>query len=135
MLCFVHAGLGASQLTPAPARSVGSRGEFGGRALQARRVRCTRPRIARTAPRCEEFNYNIYQDDEDRSRRTVAPGERAVTLQKPLGLVLEEGQDGMVFVAQIDADGNAADSGEVSEGDVVVAVSATFGEEVWSRAA
>lgn len=83
-------------------------------------------------PRCQEFNYNIYQDDEDRSRRVVGANERSVVLQKPLGLVLEEGQDGMVFVAEIDRDGNAFDSGEVAEGDVVVAVSATFGEEVWS---
>lgn len=86
-------------------------------------------------PRCQEegkFAYNIYQDDSDRSRRSVGENERAVTIQKPLGLLLEEGQDGMVFVASIDEDGNGAESGEVSEGDVVVAVSATFGEEVWS---
>lgn len=58
--------------------------------------------------------------------------DRSVTLQKPMGLVLEEGQDGMVFVAEIDPDGNAGESGEVFEGDIVVAVSATFGDEVWS---
>lgn len=82
---------------------------------------------------CEEgFNYNIYQDGEDRSKRTVSDKDRSVTLQKPLGLVLEEGQDGMVFIAEMDPDGNAAESGEVKEGDILVAVSATFGEEVWS---
>lgn len=49
-----------------------------------------------------------------------------------MGLILEEAQDGMVFVAEIDPEGNAAESGEVNEGDILVAVSATFGEEVWS---
>jgi len=98
-------------------------------------VKTSSRRASRMTPRCQEegkFAYNIYQDDADRSRRSVGANERAVTIQKPLGLLLEEGQDGMVFVAEIDEDGNGAESGEVSEGDVVVAVSATFGEEVWS---
>lgn len=83
---------------------------------------------------CEEkeFNYNIYQDNDDRAKRIVSGADRAVVIQKPLGLVLEEGQDGMVFVAEMDPEGNAAESGEVNEGDILVAVSATFGEEVWS---
>lgn len=101
----------------------------------------SRPRLPRTSRyvsrRCtvvcnKEFNYNIYQSDSDRAKRAVSTSDRAVSLQKPLGLVLEEGQDGMVFVAEIDPDGNAAESGEVNEGDILVAVSATFGEEVWS---
>lgn len=83
---------------------------------------------------CEDkqFNYNIYQDVEDRSKRNVADSDRSVVIQKPLGIVLEEGQDGMVFVAEVDPEGNAADTGEVNEGDILVAVSATFGDEVWS---
>jgi hypothetical protein len=94
------------------------------------RARAVRPRRTTVA----QYNYNIYQDNEDRSRRDVKAGERVVTVKKPLGLILEEGQDGMVFVAQVDPKGNAArvDEGEVNEGDVVVAVSATFGEEIWS---
>lgn len=84
---------------------------------------------------CEEpaeFNYNIYQDSEDRSKRQLTDSDRAVVVEKPMGMVLEEGQDGMVFIAEMDPEGNAADTGEVNEGDVLVAVSATFGEEVWS---
>lgn len=80
----------------------------------------------------ETFNYNIYQDIEDRSKRALTDQDRAVAVRKPLGIVLEEGQDGMVFVASVDPDGNAAETGEVNEGDVLVAVSATFGDEVWS---
>lgn len=80
----------------------------------------------------DDFNYNIYQDSEDRAKRAISNADRAVAIQKPLGLVLEEGQDGMVFVAEMDPEGNAAESGEVNEGDVLVAVSATFGNEVWS---
>ncbi|KAI0564087.1 PDZ domain containing protein [Gracilaria domingensis] len=94
--------------------------------------RISRSRVI-TAPQCNDsFNYNIYQDGEDRSKRVVSDSDRAVILQKPLGIVLEEGQDGMVFVASMDPEGNAAESGEVKEGDVLVAVSATFGDEVWS---
>jgi hypothetical protein len=91
-------------------------------------TRAARSRRATVA----QYNYNIYQDNEDRSRRGIQQGERVVTIQKPLGLILEEGQDGMVFIAQIDPSGNAALEDEVSEGDIVVAVSATFGEDVWS---
>lgn len=83
-------------------------------------------------PTTAQYNYNIYQDNEDRSRRVVTETDRAVTIAKPLGLVLEEGQDGMVFVAEIDPNGNAAEEDTIKEGDVVVAVSATFGDDVWS---
>lgn len=101
------------------------------RALQA----ATRARRSARVIECKEenqFNYNIYQDSEDRSKRALTSDDRAVVVQKPLGLVLEEGKDGMVFVAEIDPEGNAADTGEINEGDILVAVSATFGEEVWS---
>lgn len=79
-----------------------------------------------------QYNYNIYQDNEDRQRRGVGTGERVVTLQKPMGILLEEGQDGMVFIAGIDPSGTAAEEEDVNEGDIVVAVSATFGDDVWS---
>lgn len=135
MAAFVVQGAAASFL---PSLSPTS---FKGSGISARPTRAIHRRHARVAPlpiqpsiRCEEgqFNYNIYQDSEDRSKREVSDKDRAVTLEKPLGIVLEEGQDGMVFVAEVDPDGNAALSGEVNEGDVLVAVSATFGEEVWS---
>jgi len=39
----------------------------------------------------------------------------------------------MVFIANIDPNGNAAKSNfDIRIGDIVVAVSATFGDEVWS---
>lgn len=113
-----------------------SSGAFHGCKLSQKLVFRSSPRPAsrRTiTPQCSDsFNYNIYQDGDDRSKRVVTDSDRSVILQKPLGLVLEEGQDGMVFVAEIDPDGNAAASGEVNEGDILVAVSATFGDEVWS---
>lgn len=110
-VCGIH---GASLVAPSPSSHR--------RALSTTR----RPICAR------EFNYNIYQNDEDRAKRALTNFDRAVVIQKPLGLVLEEGQDGMVFVAEIDPEGNAAQSGEINEGDILVAVSATFGDEVWS---
>lgn len=109
---------------------------FQGTSLGKQHVRLS-PAVSRRHARivCQadkQFNYNIYQDSEDRSKRQLTDRDRAVTVKKPLGVVLEEGQDGMVFVAEVDPDGNAAETGEVSEGDILVAVSATFGEEVWS---
>mmetsp|Transcript_2443 Transcript_2443/g.4273 ORF Transcript_2443/g.4273 Transcript_2443/m.4273 type:complete len:245 (-) Transcript_2443:1894-2628(-) len=79
-----------------------------------------------------QFNYNIYQDGSERAKRTVGSGDRSVVVRKPLGLVLEEGQDGMVFVAAVNKGGNAAETGMINVGDIVVAVSASFGDEVWS---
>lgn len=97
------------------------------------RVRIITPIARRRSVTVAQYNYNIYQDNEDRSRRVVGDDERAVSIPKPLGLVLEEGQDGMVFVASVDPNGNSAKmGGDVNEGDIVVAVSATFGDEVWS---
>lgn len=135
MVAFVnHLGSSALILSAASGRS--SSTAFGGCPLSHRArpsARVTRRTAAPSRIVCEkEFNYNIYQDTEDRAKRAVDSSDRAVAIQKPLGIVLEEGQDGMVFVAEIDPDGNAAESGEVNEGDILVAVSATFGEEVWS---
>lgn len=80
-----------------------------------------------------EYNYNIYLDGKNRAKRSVTNQDRYAIVQKPLGLVLEEEDDGMVVIANIDPTGNAAQSGfDIRTGDVVVAVSATFGDEVWS---
>jgi PDZ domain len=98
----------------------------------ARRSHAGRFGGAAGAVASSEFNYNIYQDSKDRSRRTIDSDERVVTLRKPLGIVLEEGQDGMVFVASVEPGGNASREDDIQEGDVLVAVSATFGDEVWS---
>lgn len=102
------------------------------RALRVNRTPRNRSQPSRIVCEGDSFNYNIYQDSEDRSKRQLTSADRAVSVQKPLGLVLEEGQDGMVFVAEMDPEGNAAETGEINEGDILVAVSATFGEEVWS---
>ncbi|AAK39822.1 hypothetical protein (nucleomorph) [Guillardia theta] len=80
-----------------------------------------------------EYKYNIFLDGENRAKRTITQRDRYAILKKPLGLILEEKEDGMVCIAKIDPAGNAAKSGfDIKIGDVVVAVSATFGDEVWS---
>lgn len=101
------------------------------RAATSSRSARARP-ARRRSPVVAQYNYNIYQDNEDRQRRGVSSGERVVTVQKPLGMLLEEGQDGMVFIAEIDPEGNAAEDVDVAVGDIVVAVSATFGDDIWS---
>lgn len=80
-----------------------------------------------------QYKYNIFLNGENRAKRIVTSEDRYAILQKPLGIILEEGDDGMVFIAKIDPAGNAALSGfDIRVGDVITAVSATFGDEVWS---
>nr|UXY87630.1 hypothetical protein CcurKRNrm1_p100 [Cryptomonas curvata] len=80
-----------------------------------------------------QYKYNIFQDGSDRAKRLVNNEERYAIIQKPLGIVLEEADDGMVCIAKISPNGNAANSGfDIRIGDIIVAVSATFGDEVWS---
>jgi hypothetical protein len=80
-----------------------------------------------------QYKYNIFLNGENRAKRIVTNEDRYAILQKPLGIILEEGNDGMVFIAKIDPAGNAAQSGfDIRVGDIITAVSATFGDEVWS---
>jgi len=80
-----------------------------------------------------EYNYNIFLNGNERAKRIVTNEDRYAIIQKPLGIILEEGEDGMVFIAKIDPNGNAARSNfDIKVGDIVIAVSATFGDEVWS---
>lgn len=80
-----------------------------------------------------QYKYNIFLNGEGRAKRIVTNEDRYAILQKPLGIILEEGDDGMVFIAKIDPAGNAAQSGfDIRVGDIITAVSATFGDEVWS---
>jgi hypothetical protein len=80
-----------------------------------------------------QYNYNIFLNGNERSKRIVTNEDRYAIIKRPLGIVLEEGEDGMVFIAKIDPNGNASRSNfEINVGDFVIAVSATFGDEVWS---
>lgn len=80
-----------------------------------------------------QYNYNIFLNSNDRAKRSVNNEDRYAIIQKPLGIILEEGDEGMVFIAKIDQNGNAARSNfDIRLDDVVVGVSATFGDDVWS---
>jgi len=76
-------------------------------------------------------------DDEDFRRftkqsRSASAGDNLVELRRPLGIVLNEDDNGNVFVETLAPKGNAARSGLVKEGDLVTMCSATFGNEMWS---
>jgi len=76
-------------------------------------------------------------EDEDFMRwakqsRSASQGDNLVELRRPLGLVLDEDDDGNVFVQTVAPRGNAARSGLVQEGDIVTMCSATFGDQMWS---
>eukprot|EP00520_Triparma_pacifica_P016280 CAMPEP_0118657782 /NCGR_PEP_ID=MMETSP0785-20121206/14209_1 /TAXON_ID=91992 /ORGANISM="Bolidomonas pacifica, Strain CCMP 1866" /LENGTH=175 /DNA_ID=CAMNT_0006550737 /DNA_START=95 /DNA_END=619 /DNA_ORIENTATION=- len=67
-----------------------------------------------------------------RSQRAAGAGDRVVELKRPLGVVLEEDEQGNVYVDTVAPLGNAARTGIVKKGDVVVMCSATFGDQLWS---
>ena len=67
-----------------------------------------------------------------KGKRSADVNDRVVTLNKPLGVVLNQDENGNVFVETLAPRGNAARSGLVKEGDYVVMCSATFGDELWS---
>jgi len=68
----------------------------------------------------------------DRAQRSAGSDDNVVSLRRPLGLILNQDDDGNVFVEQIAPNGNAARSGQVKVGDMVTMVSATFGDDMWS---
>lgn len=67
-----------------------------------------------------------------RQSRSAGLDDRVVELKRPLGLVLNEDDNGNVFVETVAPRGNAARSGIIKEGDVVTMCSATFGDQMWS---
>ena len=91
--------------------------------------------------------------------RSASVGDNVVELNRPLGLVLNEDENGNVYVETVAPKGNAARTGKVSngmrclfgstlrcskglmnffdmiqirEGDIVTMCSATFGDQMWS---
>ena len=80
---------------------------------------------------------SMVQEDEDFMRydkqsRSATSGDNLVEMKRPLGLVLDEDDDGNVFVRTVAPKGNAARTGLVKEGDIVTMCSATFGSQMWS---
>jgi len=67
-----------------------------------------------------------------KASRSASVNDRVVELKRPLGIVLDEDEEGNVFVAVVAPKGNAARSGMVKKGDVVTMTSATFGDQMWS---
>eukprot|EP00560_Eucampia_antarctica_P007981 CAMPEP_0197824170 /NCGR_PEP_ID=MMETSP1437-20131217/1479_1 /TAXON_ID=49252 ORGANISM="Eucampia antarctica, Strain CCMP1452" /NCGR_SAMPLE_ID=MMETSP1437 /ASSEMBLY_ACC=CAM_ASM_001096 /LENGTH=196 /DNA_ID=CAMNT_0043423711 /DNA_START=57 /DNA_END=647 /DNA_ORIENTATION=+ len=67
-----------------------------------------------------------------RSQRSANVDDRVVELKRPLGLVLDEDENGNVVVETVAPRGNAARTGQVKEGDIVTMCSATFGDQMWS---
>ena len=101
---------------------------------------CFSPAIAtgtRSSPRQRPPALYMSDGDEDFMRwakqsRSASAGDNLVELRRPLGIVLDEDDNGNVFVQTLAPKGNAARSGLVREGDVVTMCSATFGNEMWS---
>eukprot|EP00584_Thalassiosira_punctigera_P008651 CAMPEP_0172539262 /NCGR_PEP_ID=MMETSP1067-20121228/10490_1 /TAXON_ID=265564 ORGANISM="Thalassiosira punctigera, Strain Tpunct2005C2" /NCGR_SAMPLE_ID=MMETSP1067 /ASSEMBLY_ACC=CAM_ASM_000444 /LENGTH=195 /DNA_ID=CAMNT_0013324913 /DNA_START=187 /DNA_END=774 /DNA_ORIENTATION=- len=80
---------------------------------------------------------SMAEGDEDFMRwakqsRSATSGDNLVELKRPLGLVLDQDDNGNVFVQTVAPKGNAARSGLVKEGDIVTMCSATFGDQMWS---
>lgn len=68
----------------------------------------------------------------EKAARYAGAGENFVELKRPLGLVLDQDDNGNVFVQTVAPRGNAARAGTIKEGDIVTMCSATFGDQMWS---
>mmetsp|Transcript_22219 Transcript_22219/g.26387 ORF Transcript_22219/g.26387 Transcript_22219/m.26387 type:complete len:219 (-) Transcript_22219:158-814(-) len=68
----------------------------------------------------------------NRQKRQATVGDRKVELKRPLGIVLEEDENGNVYVDAVAPRGNAARTGQVKKGDIVTMCSATFGDQMWN---
>lgn len=94
------------------------------------------PSIAASSRRFTSLSMAGEPDEDflryDKQSRSASSGDNLVELRRPLGLVLDEDDDGNVFVQTVAPKGNAARSGLVKEGDIVVMCSATFGSQMWS---
>ena len=94
-------------------------------------------RIASSCSSPSSSLLSMSDSDEDFRRftkqsRSASAGDNLVELRRPLGIVLNEDDNGNVFVETLAPKGNAARSGLVKEGDLVTMCSATFGNEMWS---
>jgi C-terminal processing protease CtpA/Prc len=67
-----------------------------------------------------------------KASRTADANDNVVELMRPLGLVLKEDEYRNVYVETVAPRGNAARTGQISEGDYIVMCSATFGDDMWS---
>ena len=93
------------------------------------------PSVANTRPQTTALSMAEGSEDFMRwakQSRTAGADENLVELKRPLGLVLDQDDDGNVFVQTVAPKGNAARTGLVKEGDIVTMCSATFGNDMWS---
>jgi C-terminal processing protease CtpA/Prc len=98
---------------------------------------CFSPSVTAIAGPLLTTTLSMSDSDEDFMRwakqsRSASAGDNLVELRRPLGIVLDEDENGNVFVQTVAPKGNAARSGLVKEGDIVTMCSATFGNEMWS---
>jgi len=96
--------------------------------------------ILRSTPTQSSTALNLSDDNDpdssfmrwNRQKRSATAGDRVVELKRPLGIVLEEDENGNVYVDAVAPRGNAARTGMVKEGDIVTMCSATFGDQMWN---
>merc|ERR1711907_226954 len=79
-----------------------------------------------------DYNVTGGLSRSERSSRGAGADERVVELAKPMGIILDEDGDGNCYISEIVPGSNAATSGKVKVGDVVVRCSAVFGNDLWS---
>lgn len=93
--------------------------------------------VAQSQTKSSLTTLSMAEDDETfmrwaRQSRSASQGDNLVELKRPLGLVLDEDDNGNVFVQTVAPRGNAARSGLIKEGDIVTMCSSTFGDQMWS---
>lgn len=91
-------------------------------------VSCTLPNISTSESPQDPESYLIHTKDE--TQIVLPSNTELVSSPLPLGVFLDQTADGLVFVDEIEPDGNAAKLGQLVEGDVVRAVSLPFGNNL-----
>mmetsp|Transcript_21731 Transcript_21731/g.28102 ORF Transcript_21731/g.28102 Transcript_21731/m.28102 type:complete len:196 (+) Transcript_21731:99-686(+) len=95
------------------------------------------PKTIATATTTTITELSMAKGDDDfnrwaRQSRSAGAEDNLIQMVRPLGLILNEDEQGNVYVETVAPKGNAARSGKVREGDIVTMCSATFGDQMWS---
>lgn len=92
-------------------------------------VSCTAPHVRTSDSPQGQESFPVHT--KEGIQVVLPPNTELVSLPLPLGIFLDQTTDGLVFVDELEPDGNAAKLGQLVEGDVIQAVSLPFGNNLF----
>lgn len=90
------------------------------------------PSLSSNATKSQELSNSIARElpPYEGFEEFFPPGSKLVSVPLPLGVYLEEAEDGVVYVDEVAEEGNAAQHGLLPVGSAVLAVSIPYGDAV-----